>query len=90
MFDLINAKYFTARCYHISSFSETKAKEMIDQSPDGFIEHTRHQLLRIYPKGTRTGSSNYEPLTYWNVGCQLGMRTGMMEGPCRETTNQQK
>ena len=26
---------------------------------------------RIYPKGTRLDSSNYNPVPFWNVGSQL-------------------
>ncbi|KAG7253081.1 hypothetical protein CRUP_021192 [Coryphaenoides rupestris] len=29
------------------------------------------QLSRIYPKGTRVDSSNYNPQVFWNAGCQL-------------------
>lgn len=33
--------------------------------------HLFHQLSRVYPHGTRFDSSNYNPLTVWNCGCQL-------------------
>lgn len=28
-------------------------------------------MSRIYPKGTRMDSSNYNPQPFWNVGCQM-------------------
>jgi len=38
-----------------------------------FVSHTSRFITRIYPKGTRTTSSNYNPQEFWNVGCQMGM-----------------
>lgn len=35
------------------------------------VEHTRGHLVRVYPKGTRVDSSNYEPNVFWAMGCQL-------------------
>eukprot|EP01123_Difflugia_compressa_P010552 TRINITY_DN3892_c0_g2_i1.p1 TRINITY_DN3892_c0_g2~~TRINITY_DN3892_c0_g2_i1.p1 ORF type:complete len:255 (+),score=23.42 TRINITY_DN3892_c0_g2_i1:82-765(+) len=35
------------------------------------INYCRKQMARIYPKGTRVDSSNYTPVTGWNMGCQL-------------------
>ena len=32
---------------------------------------TQRNLLRIYPKGTRIGSSNYNPLVGWMHGAQM-------------------
>ena len=33
--------------------------------------YNKQQLSRIYPKGTRVDSSNYNPQVFWNAGCQL-------------------
>lgn len=54
-----------------TSVSEVIAKKLADNSAPEFISHTRKFLARIYPKGTRVGSSNYNPQTFWNVGCQM-------------------
>lgn len=35
------------------------------------IKHTQKNLVRIYPKGTRVNSTNYEPHRYWAAGAQL-------------------
>ena len=35
------------------------------------IKHNQSHLTRIYPKGTRVNSSNYQPHRYWAAGAQL-------------------
>uniref|UniRef100_A0A8C1U6S6 Phosphoinositide phospholipase C n=1 Tax=Cyprinus carpio TaxID=7962 RepID=A0A8C1U6S6_CYPCA len=57
--------------YEMSSFVETKALELLKESPVEFVEYNKLQLSRIYPKGTRVDSSNYMPQVFWNAGCQL-------------------
>uniref|UniRef100_A0A3B3TRS6 1-phosphatidylinositol 4,5-bisphosphate phosphodiesterase n=1 Tax=Poecilia latipinna TaxID=48699 RepID=A0A3B3TRS6_9TELE len=59
------------RSFHMSSFVETKALEQLTKSPVEFVEYNKLQLSRIYPKGTRVDSSNYNPQLFWNAGCQL-------------------
>ncbi|XP_056336632.1 1-phosphatidylinositol 4,5-bisphosphate phosphodiesterase beta-1 [Danio aesculapii] len=59
------------RSYEMSSFVETKAMDLLRESPVEFIEYNKLQLSRIYPKGTRVDSSNYNPQVFWNAGCQL-------------------
>ncbi|KAL3194909.1 hypothetical protein MRX96_045821 [Rhipicephalus microplus] len=57
----------------MASFSEVKASK-ISSTPEGaqsFVRHNSKHLSRIYPKGTRTDSSNYDPIKFWNVGCQI-------------------
>ncbi|XP_075527977.1 1-phosphatidylinositol 4,5-bisphosphate phosphodiesterase delta-1-like isoform X1 [Dermacentor variabilis] len=57
----------------MASFSEVKASK-ISSTPEGaqsLIRHNSKHLSRIYPKGTRTDSSNYDPVKFWNVGCQI-------------------
>ncbi|RWS13143.1 1-phosphatidylinositol 4:5-bisphosphate phosphodiesterase delta-4-like isoform X2 [Dinothrombium tinctorium] len=53
------------------SLSETKAEELASTSENEFVETTKKRMCRIYPRGTRTNSSNYNPIPYWNVGCQM-------------------
>lgn len=59
------------KCYQMSSFSETKAEDLIENSAKDFVAYNTRQLSRIYPSGRRTGSSNYKPTPFWNVGCQI-------------------
>ncbi|KAF5345262.1 hypothetical protein D9756_011418 [Leucocoprinus leucothites] len=35
------------------------------------MNHTHRNLVRVYPKGMRVNSSNYEPHRYWAVGAQI-------------------
>uniref|UniRef100_A0A8D2MD73 1-phosphatidylinositol 4,5-bisphosphate phosphodiesterase n=1 Tax=Zonotrichia albicollis TaxID=44394 RepID=A0A8D2MD73_ZONAL len=59
------------RSYVISSFTETKACDLVSKFPVQFVEYNKWQMSRIYPKGTRMDSSNYQPQMFWNVGCQM-------------------
>ncbi|KAK9500322.1 hypothetical protein O3M35_001605 [Rhynocoris fuscipes] len=56
----------------MSSFSETKAEKlMCQQETKFFVKYHQHQFGRIYPKGQRIDSSNYNPVPFWNAGCQM-------------------
>ncbi|XP_055497031.1 1-phosphatidylinositol 4,5-bisphosphate phosphodiesterase beta-2-like [Leucoraja erinacea] len=59
------------RSYIISSFTETKALDMLIKFCLDFVEYNKRQMSRIYPKGTRMDSSNYMPHVFWNTGCQM-------------------
>uniref|UniRef100_G3NDC5 Phosphoinositide phospholipase C n=1 Tax=Gasterosteus aculeatus aculeatus TaxID=481459 RepID=G3NDC5_GASAC len=60
-----------AKCYEMSSFSESKAKKLAKDAGTDFVQYNTRQLTRIYPGGRRTDSSNYNPQEMWNVGCQI-------------------
>lgn len=51
----------------MSSFNE----ETLPKMDDRFVAYTSSQIARIYPKGTRTDSSNYDPIPFWRKGAQL-------------------
>jgi hypothetical protein len=55
----------------MSSFVETESQHMAQTQNKEFIDYNRKHLSRIYPKGLRTDSSNYNPIIHWNVGSQL-------------------
>uniref|UniRef100_A0A671XDW1 Phosphoinositide phospholipase C n=1 Tax=Sparus aurata TaxID=8175 RepID=A0A671XDW1_SPAAU len=57
--------------YEMSSFKESKAFNLADTSGTAYIHHNMDKLSRIYPAGSRTDSSNYNPVPMWNVGCQI-------------------
>lgn len=42
-----------------------------DDVVEGWIQHNKNHLSRIYPKGTRVDSSNYNPTAAWAAGNQL-------------------
>uniref|UniRef100_A0A8C9SBK4 1-phosphatidylinositol 4,5-bisphosphate phosphodiesterase gamma n=1 Tax=Scleropages formosus TaxID=113540 RepID=A0A8C9SBK4_SCLFO len=60
-------------CYRdMSSFPETKAEKYVNRiKGKKFLQYNRLQLSRIYPKGQRLDSSNYDPLPMWLCGSQL-------------------
>ncbi|KAM6971193.1 1-phosphatidylinositol 4,5-bisphosphate phosphodiesterase delta-1a isoform 2-T2 [Tautogolabrus adspersus] len=57
--------------YEMSSFKEGKAFNLAETSATAYIHHNMDKLSRIYPAGSRTDSSNYNPVPMWNVGCQI-------------------
>ncbi|XP_039247872.1 1-phosphatidylinositol 4,5-bisphosphate phosphodiesterase beta-1-like isoform X2 [Styela clava] len=59
------------RSYEISSFTENAALRLITYFPIEIVNYNMRQLSRIYPKGARVDSSNYNPQLFWNAGCQL-------------------
>ena len=56
---------------HMFSLSENTANRFLKQAMFDLIKHNRTHLVRTYPKGTRIGSTNYEPHRFWSAGCQL-------------------
>ena len=59
------------RSYEISSFAEDKAQSLIREYAKEYVAYNQRQLSRIYPRGTRFDSSNYNPYLFWPVGCQM-------------------
>ncbi|XP_014857666.1 PREDICTED: 1-phosphatidylinositol 4,5-bisphosphate phosphodiesterase delta-1-like isoform X1 [Poecilia mexicana] len=57
--------------YEMSSFKEGKAVKLAEESANAYIRHNVEKLSRIYPAGSRTDSSNYNPVPLWNAGCQI-------------------
>ncbi|XP_033849120.2 1-phosphatidylinositol 4,5-bisphosphate phosphodiesterase gamma-1-like isoform X1 [Acipenser ruthenus] len=67
-------KIGTDKAYYrdMSSFPETKAEKYANRSKGKkFLQYNRRQLSRVYPKGQRLDSSNYDPLPMWLCGSQL-------------------
>lgn len=62
------------------SFSETRAHQAVQQKAEQFMLYNQRQLTRVYPSAYRIDSSNFNPVPYWNVGCQLG-RSCMRDSP---------
>uniref|UniRef100_A0A8C5SN24 Phosphoinositide phospholipase C n=1 Tax=Laticauda laticaudata TaxID=8630 RepID=A0A8C5SN24_LATLA len=65
---------------NVLSFSETRAHQVIQQKSEQFILYNQQQLTRIYPSAYRIDSSNFNPVPYWNVGCQLVALNYQSEG----------
>lgn len=68
------AVFFAGNFCEMSSFQETVALNLGKEQGSDFVAFNRKHFSRIYPKGTRTDSSNYDPIPYWNMGCQLGKK----------------
>ena len=59
------------RYWEMSSLEESKALQLISHSSDRFVIFNRRNLTRVYPRGTRLLSSNFDPLPMWLAGCQM-------------------
>ncbi|XP_063052824.1 1-phosphatidylinositol 4,5-bisphosphate phosphodiesterase zeta-1-like [Engraulis encrasicolus] len=57
--------------YENTSFAEKKAKKLVKHSGAEFVQHNTRLLSRVYPAGSRTRSSNFNPQEFWNAGIQL-------------------
>nr|XP_020480370.1 1-phosphatidylinositol 4,5-bisphosphate phosphodiesterase zeta-1-like [Monopterus albus] len=54
-----------------TSMAEKKAHKLAKATGADFVRHNQNFLSRIYPAGSRTSSSNYNPQEFWNIGSQL-------------------
>uniref|UniRef100_A0A8C9W9W0 Phosphoinositide phospholipase C n=1 Tax=Scleropages formosus TaxID=113540 RepID=A0A8C9W9W0_SCLFO len=54
----------------IRSFMENKVP-LRDSKVRDFLRYNRKALSRIYPKGQRVDSANYDPLPLWICGCHM-------------------
>uniref|UniRef100_A0A7N8YPI8 Phosphoinositide phospholipase C n=1 Tax=Mastacembelus armatus TaxID=205130 RepID=A0A7N8YPI8_9TELE len=66
--------------WQVSSLSETKAHQVMQQKAFAFIFFNQRQLSRIYPSSYRVDSSNFNPQPFWNAGCQLVALNYQSEG----------
>jgi len=57
--------------WEMASFSENKIAKLIDKHSNGLKNYNLYQFSRVYPKGGRVDSSNYNPVPSWNTGCQM-------------------
>jgi len=58
---------------HMHSFGESKANKFYQKEDlrSGWMSFNRSHMTRTYPGGSRTNSSNYNPILAWSVGSQL-------------------
>uniref|UniRef100_A0A672ID13 Phosphoinositide phospholipase C n=1 Tax=Salarias fasciatus TaxID=181472 RepID=A0A672ID13_SALFA len=56
-------------CFENTSMAEKTARKLVKAAD--FVRHNQRFISRIYPRGSRTSSSNYNPQEFWNVGAQL-------------------
>lgn len=58
----------------MSSFGEKKALQITNKKGGhavNLVQYCIRNFARVYPKGTRVDSSNYDPQAMWNCGMQL-------------------
>ncbi|CAK8690275.1 unnamed protein product [Clavelina lepadiformis] len=53
------------------SFSEKRARYLVTTKATEIVSANRSNLTRVYPSSMRFSSSNFNPVFYWNAGCQL-------------------
>ncbi|XP_036316843.1 1-phosphatidylinositol 4,5-bisphosphate phosphodiesterase eta-2 isoform X4 [Pipistrellus kuhlii] len=69
-----------ASSWQVSSFSETRAQQLLQQKPAQYLRFNQRQLSRIYPSSYRVDSSNYNPQPFWNAGCHMVALNYQSEG----------
>lgn len=60
--------------FEMTSFSELKAEKVCtkkDNKGRQYMNYNMRQFSRIYPKGQRIDSSNYDPIPPWNCGSHM-------------------
>lgn len=57
--------------WQISSLSENQLNALVKRKEELLIKYHQKHFTRIYPKGTRFDSSNYDPVQAFNVGSQV-------------------
>ena len=55
----------------MANMSETRVMGYIQRTPEKLDAFCEGALVRVYPKGTRVGSSNPDPIPFWRHGCQI-------------------
>ena len=62
----------TGKHYEMSSISESKIDKYTNAKNSArFNLYNHNQFTRVYPKGTRVDSTNYDPTMMWNCGVQM-------------------
>jgi phosphatidylinositol phospholipase C delta len=56
---------------HQFSVSEKTGAKLIKENKQDWIKHNYNHISRVYPKGLRIQSTNYDPVAFWSAGCQL-------------------
>ena len=64
-----------------SSFVEPRMFKLVRSNGAEFVHMNKTVLSRVYPKGTRVDSSNYNPVPCWTVGAHLVALNYQTPGP---------
>ncbi|KAK7491468.1 hypothetical protein BaRGS_00017297 [Batillaria attramentaria] len=68
----------------VFSLGESKVEKVMSTNALGLNIVTHTKLIRTYPAGTRTDSSNYNPVPAWNHGCQIVALNYQTGGECMQ------
>jgi len=58
-------------CYYMHSMDEAKIEKMQKKHKEDMVVYNKNHLTRTYPGGLRIGSTNYNPVSAWSMGCQI-------------------
>ncbi|XP_051727157.1 1-phosphatidylinositol 4,5-bisphosphate phosphodiesterase gamma-2 isoform X3 [Ctenopharyngodon idella] len=68
----LNTTFENYNCKEVRSFKDDDfTKKGNEVKPDCILEYNRIALSRVYPKGFRVDSSNFDPCPSWKLGCQM-------------------
>jgi hypothetical protein len=62
---------FAEQWYKMHSYSENKLDYLYKNHCPALIQFNQTNMSRVYPKGTRFTSTNYDPSPGWFTGCQM-------------------
>ncbi|XP_043937724.1 1-phosphatidylinositol 4,5-bisphosphate phosphodiesterase gamma-2 isoform X2 [Protopterus annectens] len=71
----------------VRSFAETKAECLSRNRGKALVHYNRRGLLRVYPRGQRVDSSNYDPVRLWLCGCQMVALNFQTPDKCMQLNN---
>lgn len=57
--------------HHLINVSETGLSAHLPGKAEPIATHNSKHLMRVFPKGTRIGSSNLKPVKFWGIGAQI-------------------
>ncbi len=57
-----------AKAYLCSSIVESKSETLATAEREKYMEFTAKQMVRVYPRGGRVASTNYNPWPHWSAG----------------------
>lgn len=57
--------------HHLINVSETGLSKHLPSYAVPISVHNSRHLMRVFPKGTRIGSSNLRPVKFWGIGAQI-------------------
>ena len=56
------------KCNRMTSLAEARGFKLLASAAPDLVSLNKQKFTRIYPKGTRFASTNYDPVPFWNAG----------------------